>query len=102
MHAEPELEPENEPHLLLSSRSLAYRLDSGPLVGGCSCFTCSNHSRAYLHHLLHVHEMLAEVLLEMHNTHHWQLFFAAVRAAIQEGRLQQYSAWFESRRAQAP
>jgi queuine tRNA-ribosyltransferase subunit QTRTD1 len=71
-------------------------------VAGCGCFTCANHSRAYIHHLLHVHEMLAEVLLEVHNTHHWQLYFAAIRAAIQEQRLQQYTEWFESRRGQAP
>lgn len=79
--------------------SLTYRLDKGPLVPGCQCFACQNHSRAYVHHLLHVHEMLADVLLEVHNTHHWQLFFAAIRQAIAEGRLQEYIKWFNSTRA---
>jgi queuine tRNA-ribosyltransferase subunit QTRTD1 len=80
--------------------ALSYRLDKGPLVRGCSCFTCQNHSRAYIHHLLHTHEMLAGVLLEVHNTHWWLAFFAAIRASIAQGRLQQYSGWFSSRRSQ--
>lgn len=74
------------------------RLDKGPLVAGCSCFTCKNHSRAYIHHLLQTHEMLAGVLLEMHNTHWWLQFFAAIQEAIQQGRLQQYIKWFKQRR----
>lgn len=80
--------------------AVRHRLDKGPLVQGCSCFTCQNHSRAYVHHLLHTHEMLAGVLLEMHNTHWWLQFFAAIREAIQQGRLQQYVEWFSQRRSQ--
>jgi len=37
----------------------------GPLVEGCECFTCKNHYRAYIHHLLKCHEMTAWVLLQM-------------------------------------
>lgn len=74
------------------------RTDKGPLVQGCSCFACRNHSRAYLHHLLHTHEMLASVLLELHNTHWWLGFFGAIQEAIQAGQLQQYIGWFKQRR----
>lgn len=65
----------------------AYRRDSNPLLKGCECFTCRNHSRAYVHHLLMSHEMLAHVLLEMHNTHHMICFMRAVQNAIQHGQL---------------
>jgi hypothetical protein len=78
-----------------------YRLDKGPLVPGCSCFACRNHTRAYVHHLLHQHEMLASVLLEVHNTHWWLGFFEALRGAVGEGRLAQYAGWFRARRAAA-
>lgn len=78
--------------------ALRHRLDKGPLVPGCSCFTCQNHSRAYIHHLLHTHEMLAGVLLQMHNTHWWLGFFAAIREAVHQGQLQQYIEWFSSSR----
>jgi queuine tRNA-ribosyltransferase accessory subunit len=37
----------------------------GPLVDDCQCFTCKNHFRAYIHHLLKCHEMTAWVLLQM-------------------------------------
>jgi len=37
-----------------------------PLVDGCTCFTCKNHYRAYIHHLLKCHEMTAWVLLQMY------------------------------------
>ena len=81
---------------------------SGPRAGGraagCGCGACGGggggrgHTRAYVHHLLHSHEMTAQVLLEMHNTLHYAGFFAAVRAAIQAGRFGEYRAWFLRRR----
>ncbi|KAG2428708.1 hypothetical protein HXX76_011412 [Chlamydomonas incerta] len=77
----------------------AYRLDKGPLLPGCGCFACARHSRAYVHHLLNAHEMLAEVLLEAHNTSHMNAFCQAVREAIAEGRFEQYRAWFRSLRS---
>jgi queuine tRNA-ribosyltransferase accessory subunit len=39
--------------------------DMGPLAEGCECFTCTNHHRAYVHHLLNCHEMTAWVLLQL-------------------------------------
>ena len=41
--------------------------DVTPLVSGCQCFTCKNHHRAYIHHLLKCHEMTAWVLLQMYS-----------------------------------
>jgi queuine/archaeosine tRNA-ribosyltransferase len=41
----------------------AYATDCRPLVEGCTCYACTNHSRAYLAHLLATHELLAPVLL---------------------------------------
>lgn len=43
--------------------------DLSPLVESCSCFTCKNHHRAYIHHLLKCHEMTAWVLLQMYASH---------------------------------
>jgi len=39
----------------------------GSLVDECECFTCQNHHRAYIHHLLKCHEMTAWVLLQMYS-----------------------------------
>ena len=46
-----------------------YAIDAKPLSTQCSCFACQNHVRAYVHHLLHTHEILARVLLYIHNLH---------------------------------
>ncbi|XP_061739886.1 queuine tRNA-ribosyltransferase accessory subunit 2 [Nerophis ophidion] len=59
-----------------------YREDFGPLVEGCGCYCCRNHQRAYLHHLLVTKELLAPVLLAIHNTTHYLGFFTALRGAL--------------------
>ncbi|RME06104.1 MAG: tRNA guanosine(34) transglycosylase Tgt, partial [Anaerolineae bacterium] len=43
--------------------------DPRPLVEGCSCYTCSRFSRAYLRHLVTAREMLGATLLSIHNLH---------------------------------
>lgn len=60
----------------------SFVLDQGPLLDGCECYTCKNFSRAYIHHLINVKEMLAPVLLMMHNLHHWMCFFSSIREAV--------------------
>ncbi|KAJ0117031.1 tRNA-guanine transglycosylase [Diaporthe amygdali] len=56
-----------------------------PLTGSCTCYACTHHHRAYLHHLLNAREMLAWTLLQIHNHHTITEFFAAVRASIASG-----------------
>lgn len=46
-------------------------------------------TRAYLHHLLHTHEMTAHVLLAMHNTCVMDYFMACVRQSIARGTLEE-------------
>ncbi|XP_063768985.1 queuine tRNA-ribosyltransferase accessory subunit 2 isoform X2 [Eleginops maclovinus] len=64
-----------------------YQGDFGPLVEGCGCYCCKNHQRAYLHHLLVTNELLAGVLLMIHNTAHYHAFFGALRDALAEDKL---------------
>ncbi|KAL6749680.1 tRNA-guanine(15) transglycosylase-like protein [Haematococcus lacustris] len=74
----------------------AHRASKAAVLPGCSCYTCKHHTRAYLHHLLQVNEMLADVLLDIHNTHHFEAWMAAIRAAIAAGTFTAYAAWFRS------
>jgi len=46
-----------------------------PILAGCECYTCKNHTCAYIYHLITVNEMLAPVLLTIHNLHHYLSFF---------------------------
>ena len=44
-----------------------YKEDFAQLDPDCHCYTCSNYSRAYLHHLIKAKERLAATLLSIHN-----------------------------------
>ena len=44
--------------------------DDRPILPGCTCMTCTMHSRAYLYHLVKTKELLVEILLFLHNLHH--------------------------------
>lgn len=57
-----------------------------PLINGCTCYACSSHHRAYLHHLLNAREMLAWTLLQIHNHHVIANFFAGIRASLAAGK----------------
>jgi len=78
----------------MNMRDPVYIIDSQPLIIGCTCYTCTSHTRAYIHHLLNVHEMLAEVLLEIHNLHHYLEFFRIIREHIRAGDFESYKMWF--------
>lgn len=57
-----------------------------PLVEGCQCYACSKHHRAYFHHLLNAKEMLGWNLLQIHNHHVVDEFFAGIREALAKGQ----------------
>lgn len=78
----------------LNLRDTKYNRDTQPLVKGCECFACGRHTRAYIHHLLNTREMLAEVLLNSHNHHQYQLFFASIRQAIAKDKFSEFSTAF--------
>ena len=68
-------------------RNARYRDDLRPLDPHCSCYTCRNFSRAYLHHLQRVNEMLGAQLNTIHNIFYYQQFMARLRNAIESGDL---------------
>ncbi|KAB2083381.1 hypothetical protein ES319_A05G262900v1 [Gossypium barbadense] len=81
----------------INLRASVFRKDTTPIVEGCMCYTCRNHTRAYINHLLNVHEMLAQILLEIHNTHHFLGFFRLIRDAINAGRFEEFRREFVQR-----
>jgi len=74
----------------INVRSAEYRKDKLPLVPGCPCLTCSRHNRAYVHHLLNTHEMLAHALLDIHNNYHFLQFVKHIRASIMQDKFADY------------
>jgi queuine tRNA-ribosyltransferase len=59
-----------------------------PLLEGCPCPACARgYSRAYLHYLLHARETTASRLLTIHNLAYLRELMAAMRGALDAGRL---------------
>lgn len=56
-----------------------------PLVDGCKCYTCANHHRAFIKHLLNAKEMLGWNLLQIHNHAVLSAFFNGIREALSQG-----------------
>jgi queuine tRNA-ribosyltransferase len=78
----------------LNLRNARFAKDLTPLDPQCTCPTCSGYTRAYLRHLVLSKEILAAVLLSIHNLHFLVDFMARVREAIIEGRLEEFRrAW---------
>jgi len=74
--------------------------DLSPLNTDCSCYACMKHHRAYLNHLLSAREMLAWVLLQLHNLYCMDAFFAGVRSSIElgtfEADMERFNSYYES------
>ncbi|KAL4157726.1 hypothetical protein PRNP1_003511 [Phytophthora ramorum] len=82
---------------VLHLRESRYATDFGPLVAGCDCFACQKYTRAYIHHLLNVREMLGDILLYLHNLQHYYRFFREIRTAIDTDSFAAFHAEFASK-----
>lgn len=72
---------------IVKLRNAGYRFDEKPLDKNCSCYTCKNFSRSYLHHLQRIDEMLGAHLNTVHNLHFYQSLMKGLRSAIESDSL---------------
>ena len=75
----------------------AVKADFGPLEEGCTCFACRHHTRAYIRHLLNVHEILGLRLVSIHNSHFYLKVMEDIRHHIQAGTFAEYRREFAAR-----
>jgi queuine tRNA-ribosyltransferase accessory subunit len=68
-----------------------------PLLEGCQCLACGigpetggYYTRAYIRHMLDVHEMLGDTLLVAHNLRNYLEWFQRMRHAIGAGEFDQF------------
>jgi queuine tRNA-ribosyltransferase len=80
-------------------KNAAHKNDLRPLDATCGCYTCRHFTRAYLHHLHRVGEILGAQLNTIHNLFYYQVLMAELREAIGAGRLTDYVAEFHRQRA---
>jgi queuine tRNA-ribosyltransferase len=83
----------------LRLRNARNKSDEQPIDGTCSCYTCANFSRAYLHHLDRCGEMLGPMLTTIHNLHYYLNLMQEVRDALDASRFAAFQQQFAADRA---
>jgi len=83
----------------LRLRNARNKSDERPIDMTCSCYTCRNFSRAYLHHLDRCGEMLGPMLTTIHNLHYYLNLMQEVRDALDAGRFAEFQRQFAEDRA---
>jgi queuine tRNA-ribosyltransferase len=78
-------------HGRLNLRNARFMHDPRPLDERCPCPACARFSRAYIRHLVNQQELLALRLLSLHNLRFLLDLTACARAAIEAGRLAEFT-----------
>ena len=72
---------------VLRMKNARHRRDDSPPDENCNCPVCRNFSRAYLHHLMSVNDMLAARYMTIHNLAHYRALMRRLRYAIKNNTL---------------
>ncbi len=67
-------------------RNSKYAEDNNPLEEDCPCNACVNYSKAYLHHLVKIGEILGSMLMTYHNLTYFQRLMSKIRLYIKDDR----------------
>jgi len=70
----------------LKIRNARYKTEDAPVDMTCTCYTCKNFSRAYMHHLDRCGEMLGPMLASIHNLHYYLNLMQEVRDTLDVGK----------------
>ena len=79
------IEGNTKEHINLGNQR--FRMDNNPIEPDCTCSTCKNYSRGYIHHLLKANEMIASTLISIHNIHFMNRLLTEIREALVDGTL---------------
>jgi len=78
------------PNGTINIKNAQYRDDISPIDPECRCYTCSQFSRAYLHHLYRSRELLSYRLNSIHNIHFYMQLMTQMREAILSDRFETF------------
>ncbi|MFY9589229.1 tRNA guanosine(34) transglycosylase Tgt [Rickettsia endosymbiont of Halotydeus destructor] len=67
-------------------RNSKYADDNEPLEFDCPCPACTNYTKAYLHHLVRIGEILGSMLMTWHNLAYFQNLMSRIREYIAAGK----------------
>lgn len=80
-------------------RNAKYKDDLRPIDPSCSCYACKGFTRAYLHHLQRVNEILGARLNSIHNLHYYVNLMQEIRDALDAGKFEEWKKKFYEDRA---
>jgi len=80
-----------------SIKNEQFKTDSTPLEENCKCFSCQNHSRSYIRHLIKEKELLGLKLMSIHNLHFLIDLTENIKAAIKENNFLNFKKSFLER-----
>ncbi len=78
-------------------RNAKYARDERPIDPSCACPVCTKYSRAYLHHLFLVKEMLGVRLNTIHNLYFYAGLMEQIRQAIASGTFSEFRVCYDER-----
>jgi len=82
----------------LKLRNASYKNDERPLDPTCTCYACKNFSRAYLHHLQKVNEILGAQLNTIHNIHYYLNLMSEIRISLENHQFREFTQQFQNDR----
>jgi queuine tRNA-ribosyltransferase len=80
-------------------KNASHKASLRPLDESCTCYTCRNFTRGYLHHLHRVGEILGAQLNTIHNLHYYLELMGEVRQAIEAHDYEGFRKRFHADRA---
>ena len=69
----------------INIKNKKYQKDNTPLDKNCNNLNLNNYSKNYLNHLFNTNEILAAMLLTLHNINFYQELMSSIRKKINEG-----------------
>ena len=83
----------------LKIKNARYKSDLRPLDESCTCYTCRNFSRSYLHHLHKMGEMLGAQLNTIHNLHYYLQLMQELRDGVDNDQFDEVVRAFHQNRS---
>ena len=74
----------------INIRNSKYQNDNEPLDSGCTNFNLNKYSKNYLNHLFNTNEILASMILTLHNINFYQELMTNIRNSIQKGTFNEF------------
>jgi queuine tRNA-ribosyltransferase len=69
----------------INLKNSKYQLDESPLDAECKVKNLNHYSKSYLNHLIKTNEMMASMLISLHNINFYQQFMREIRKNIKNG-----------------